>query len=125
MGLSGCPSAVTLRQRIDSLGHSVEPILVEESAKLVQAKAPALTPIQTSCGPFLPLDIDVSPFDNSKKQKEKVSRTYKGCDSYAPIFGYPGAEGYLVNAWRKPLYHVLSLDPTQMSLNRLRTHFFR
>jgi hypothetical protein len=97
LGLSGCPSAVTLRQRIDLLGQSVEPILVEESAKLVKAKAPALTPIQTSCGPFLPLDIDVSPFDNSKTQKEGVSRTYKGCDGYAPIFGYLGAEGYLVN----------------------------
>jgi hypothetical protein len=97
LGLSGCPSAVTLRQRIDLLGHSVEPIMAEESAKLVKAKAPALTPIQTSCGPFLPLDIDVSPFDNSKTQKEGVSRTYKGCDGYAPIFGYLGAEGYLVN----------------------------
>jgi hypothetical protein len=34
LGISGCPSAVTLRQRIDLLGHSVEPILAEESAKL-------------------------------------------------------------------------------------------
>jgi hypothetical protein len=70
LGLSGCPSAVTLRQRIDLLGHSVETILAEESAKLVKTAAPALTPIETSCGPFLPLDIDVSPFDNSKTQKE-------------------------------------------------------
>ena len=88
---------MTLRQRIDLLGHSVEPILAKESAKLVKAKAPALTPIQTSCWPFLPLDIDVSPFNNSKTQKEGVSRTYKGCDGYAPIFAYLGAEGYLVN----------------------------
>lgn len=97
LGLSGCPSAVTLRQRIDLLGHSVETILAEESAKLVKTAAPALTPIETSCGPFLPLDIDVSPFDNSKTQKEGVSRTYKGCDGYAPIFAYLGAEGYLAN----------------------------
>ena len=47
LGLSGCPSAVTLRQRIDLLGHSVEPILAEESAQLVKTNAPALTPIQT------------------------------------------------------------------------------
>ena len=97
LGLSGCPSAVTLRQRIDLLGHSVEPILTEESAKLVKTMAPALTPIETGCGPFVPLDIDVSPFDNSKTRKEGVSRTYKGCDGYAPIFAYLGAEGYLVN----------------------------
>lgn len=98
LGLSGCPSAVTIRQRIDLLGHSVEPIIAEESAALVKAKAPALTAIPTSCGPFLPLDIDVSPFDNSKTHKEGVSRTYKGCDGYAPIFAYLAAEGYLVNA---------------------------
>jgi len=43
------------------------------------------------------LDIDVSPFDNSKTKKEGVSRTYKGYDGYAPIFAYLGAEGYLAN----------------------------
>ena len=45
-----------------------------------------------------PLDIDVSPFDNSKTSKEGVSRTYKGCDGYAPIFAYLGTEGFLANA---------------------------
>lgn len=29
--------------------------------------------------------------------KEGVSRTYKGCDGFAPIFSYIGREGYLVN----------------------------
>ena len=53
--------------------------------------------IQTSAGDFLPLDMDVSPFDNSKTQKEGVSRTYKGTDGFAPIFAYLGTEGYLVN----------------------------
>jgi hypothetical protein len=41
--------------------------------------------------------MDVSPFDNSKTQKEGVSRTYKGVDGFAPIFAYLGTEGYLVN----------------------------
>lgn len=39
----------------------------------------------------------MSPFDNSKTHKEGVSRTYKGCDGYAPIFAYLGREGWLVN----------------------------
>ena len=43
------------------------------------------------------MDIDVSPFDNSKTKKEGVSRTYKGVDGYAPIFAYLGREGYQVN----------------------------
>lgn len=36
----------------------------------------------------------MSPFDNSNTKKEGVSRTYKGCDGYAPIFAYLGQEGY-------------------------------
>lgn len=46
---------------------------------------------------MIPLDIDVSPFDNSNTKKEGVSRTYKGCAGFAPIFAYLGNEGYLVN----------------------------
>ena len=45
----------------------------------------------------MPVDIDVTPFDNSKTKKEGVSRTYKGFDGYAPIMAYIGTEGYLVN----------------------------
>ena len=47
---------------------------------------------------YVPVDIDVTPFDNSKTRKEGVSRTYKGYDGYAPIMAYIGTEGYLVNA---------------------------
>ena len=50
-----------------------------------------------SDGVMIPLDIDVSPFDNSKTNKEGVSRTYKGHDGFAPIFAYLGRDGYLVN----------------------------
>ena len=46
---------------------------------------------------YLPLDIDVSPFDNSNSKKEGVSYTYKGHDGFAPIFGYLGLEGYCVD----------------------------
>ena len=102
LGLSGCPSSPTLRQRIDSIGHCAETILKEENASLIQSKAPAITPIKTSCGEFVPLDCDVSPFDNSKTKKEGVSRTYKATDGFAPIFSYLGAEGYLINLELRP-----------------------
>lgn len=46
---------------------------------------------------IVPLDIDVSPFDNSNTKKEDVSRTYKRCDGYAPNFAYLRQEGYVVN----------------------------
>jgi len=93
----GCPSSPTLRQRIDLIGNRADDIIKAESAALIQSKAPAISPIQTSVGLFTALDIDVSPFDNSKTQKEGVSRTYKGYDGYAPIFAYLGKEGFLVN----------------------------
>ena len=53
------------------------------------------SPIENGC---VPVDIDVSPFDNSGSHKAGVSRTYKNFDGYAPIFAYIGTEGYLCNA---------------------------
>lgn len=55
-----------------------------------------IVPLELPCG-YVPVDMDVSPFDNSKTCKEGVSRTYKGCDGYAPMFAYIGKEGYLAN----------------------------
>ena len=51
--------------------------------------------LQNGC---VPVDIDVSPFDNSGSHKAGVSRTYKNFDGYAPIFAYIGTKGYLCNA---------------------------
>jgi hypothetical protein len=96
-GIRTCPSSPTLRQRIDLIGNRADIAIKDASADLVRSCAPAISPIHTSAGDFLPLDMDVSPFDNSKTQKEGVSRTYKGVDGFAPIFAYLGTEGYLVN----------------------------
>ena len=46
---------------------------------------------------LVPVDIDVTPMDNSKSKKEGVSRTYKGVDGYAPMMAYIGTEGYAIN----------------------------
>ena len=46
---------------------------------------------------LVPVDIDVTPMDNSKSKKEGVSRTYKGFDGYAPMIAYIGTEGYAIN----------------------------
>jgi len=65
---------------------------------LIRKTAPGIGEVSTCKGNLAALDIDVSPFDNSKTKKEGVSRTYKGVDGYAPIFAYLGVEGYLVHA---------------------------
>ena len=89
------PAAETLRQRMDDIGDSRREDILQ--ANLSMFTAHGIKPSPLPCG-LTPLDIDVSPFDNSKTSKEGVSRTYKGCDGYAPIFAYLGTEGFLVNA---------------------------
>lgn len=100
------PSCSTLRQRLNnvSLSQSEEPsnawssILLEESAELIQSYSHLLTPITLKNEKqYMPLDVDVSPFDNSDTKKEGVSWTYKKFDGYSPIFAYLGKEGFGVN----------------------------
>lgn len=98
LGLTTCPSEPTLRQRLDRVETAFDHILKDESARLLRQRIPALAPLITSERTFVPLDVDVSPFDQSGSQKEGVSNTYKNVLGYAPIFGYLGREGYLVNA---------------------------
>lgn len=100
LGIQSVPSSATLRQRLDQIAkvNGWKSIILEESAKLINQFDSPVTPISTSDDKaYVPLDIDVSPFDNSKTKKEGVSRTYKGCDGYSPNFGYLGQEGYVVN----------------------------
>jgi len=105
LGLKQIPSEATLRQRLDMLGArdavnavadaEVRRMLLEESAEMVRRHAPTLTACVQD---WVPLDLDVAPFDNSGSHKEGVSFTYKKVDGYAPIFAYLGQEGYLANA---------------------------
>jgi len=97
--LASVPSSPTLRQRLDSVKGTFNDIILEESAGVVGRLAPAITPCH---GKLVAMDIDVSPFDNSKTKKEGVSWTYKKCDGYAPIFAYVGEEGYLTNLELRP-----------------------
>ena len=88
------PSEETLRQRMDDIGDSLRDSILLENVSLLQANK-----IQPSALPngLVPVDIDVTPMDNSKSKKEGVSRTYKGFDGYAPIMAYIGTEGYAIN----------------------------
>ena len=97
LGLGQCPASPTLRQRLDLVNGTFDRIIREESAQLIRRTAKEIGTITTSKGELAPLDIDVSPFDNSKTKKKGVSRTYKGDDGFAPIFAYLGREGYQVN----------------------------
>ena len=88
------PSEETLRQRMDDIGDSLRSLILDENIRMLLANK--IQPGVLSNG-FVPVDIDVTPMDNSKSGKEGVSRTYKGYDGYAPMMAYIGTEGYAIN----------------------------
>jgi hypothetical protein len=104
LDVAAVPSCATLRQRLDQLAEMPEaaPLLLtlkEESLAILKRQKAVLSPVLRD---LVPLDIDVTPLDNSKSHKEEVSRTYKGFDGYAPIMAYIGREGYLVDVELRP-----------------------
>ena len=88
------PSEETLRQRMDDIGDSLRQKLLEENVTVLLDNG--IQPSALANG-LVPVDIDVTPMDNSESKKEGVSRTYKGFDGYAPIMAYIGTEGYAIN----------------------------
>ena len=101
--LNVVPSEATLRQRLDELALLQEMFALVRSGNVeLVEKAPEFGFEKTSLGKYIPLDIDVSPFDNSGPNKEGVSWTYKNHDGYAPIFAYLGTHGYMINCELRP-----------------------
>ena len=88
------PSEETLIQRMDDIGDSLRQTILEENIALLLANDIKPTALENG---YVPVDIDVTPMDNSKSKKEGVSRTYKGFDGYAPMMAYIGTEGYAIN----------------------------
>ncbi len=94
VGVRAVPSSPTLRQRLDLAAGRAdwESILREESAQMLAALEVPLTPVTAGDRTLIPLDIDVSPWDNSGTKKEGVTRTYHGFDGYTPIFAFLGVK---------------------------------
>ena len=101
--LPAVPSEETLRQRLDELAQTQEiPKIIQFSNVEMLKKVSTFGSEKTACGEYIPLDIDVSPLDNSGSSKEGVSWTYKKHDGYAPIFAYLGTHGYMLNCELRP-----------------------
>ena len=88
------PSAETLRQRMDDIGSSLRQQILEANVDMFRTHGVVPSALDTG---EVPVDIDVTPMDNSKSHKDGVSRIYKGFDGYAPPMAYIGTEGFLVN----------------------------
>ena len=93
LNIDTVPSAATLRQRMDARATEFLPLVDKSCVDFVKSVAAKVTPLPMG---HVPLDADVTPMDNSRTEKQGVSRTYKGMDGYAPMMGYIGAEGYCV-----------------------------
>ena len=100
LGIKRTPSSATLRQRLDGARGQFDVAIKEANTALLSAVE--MTSVKMERGEYVPMDVDVSPFDNSKTHKEGVGRTYKGMDGYAPNFAYVGTEGYMVNCELRP-----------------------
>ena len=99
LGISNVPSAERLRQRLDLEPETHLAIADKCSIALLKNAEVPLSPVETG---HIPLDADVFPQDNSGTKKEHVSRTYKGCDGYAPIAAYIGMEGWCLEVELRP-----------------------
>lgn len=121
------PSKERLRQRMDKLGRYEKSQIILHESSIESIQQFGLIPTMKSVilkkkkggknktipvslelpYPMVPLDIDVSPFDNSGSNKEGVERTYKGYDGYSPNFAYFSHEGFLLHTeLRKGKAHV-------------------
>jgi hypothetical protein len=87
------PTVDRLRQRMDQRATAYLPILVQASIDFLRSTQAKLSPLPMG---HIPLDADVTPFDNSGSKKEGVSFTYKKHDGFAPMAAYLGQEGYCI-----------------------------
>ena len=134
LGLELVPSSSALRQNLFELSGKVNPVIRKANVALLDT-VNDFGKVATSVGEFIPVDMDVSPLDNSKSNKENVGRTYKGYDGFAPIFAYIGADGYMLDCELRPgkqhcqkntpefikecLAHLETLNVREQSLVRL------
>ena len=95
LDINDVPSVDRLRQRMDDSRAKVYlPIITQASIDFLKSTKATITPLPMG---HVPLDADVTPFDNSGSKKEGVSFTYKKHDGFfAPMAAYLGQEGYCI-----------------------------
>lgn len=88
------PSKETLRQRLEKISEKLNDGLKIFTALFIK-KYGELHLIDGT--DYVPIDFDVTPFDNSNSSKEGVSWTYKKFMGFAPMMTYIGGTGYMLN----------------------------
>lgn len=105
--LPAVPSEETLRQRLNDIATANgDQTLLDNCNVQLLSKVGDFGREITEYSSYIPLDLDVSVMDNSGSKKEKVGRTYKNVDGYAPLFAHLGTYGYtLANELRPGTQH--------------------
>jgi len=73
-----------------------------EGVNLAILKNHQISPLEINGRFYIPNDIDVTPLDNTGSHRQHVSRTYKGCDGFAPIMSNLGSQGWLLHQELRP-----------------------
>jgi hypothetical protein len=119
--LKRVPAAETLRLYLENIADNLsmwQPRI--HSVNIDILKKAKITPVIISGRKYIPVDCDVSPFDNSGSHKEGVSWTYKNHDGYAPIFSYIGMEGYMLDQELREGSHHCQKDTPAFLENNLK-----
>ena len=101
LGINKIPSEPTLRLRLKELA-TIESMRKIEDINLSILKHHQILPLSVNGRSYIPNDIDVTPLDNTGSHREHVSRTYKGCDGFAPIMSNLGVQGWLLHQELRP-----------------------
>ena len=98
LGIDRIPSPERLRQRLDQAafegGDNLRKQLRDINVSVLKHENVTISALPSG---FVPVDCDVTPYNESKSHKEGVSRTYKGFDGYSPMDAHIGVEGYFIN----------------------------
>lgn len=119
--LTGIPSESNLRYRLEELPRTTREQIRRLNEELLKQRT--LTGMKLGKQALIPVDMDVSPFDNSGSKKQGVSFTYKKHDGYSPMLAYIGKEGYLLDCeLREGKQHCQKGTPEFIQENLKRIH---
>ena len=99
---NGIPSAERTRQRLDQCVQTEESFRKFHNAAVLCNRDMIREEELTCWNGYLPVDMDVTPFDESKSHKGNISRTYHNFVGYAPNYMYCGQEGFMVATEFRP-----------------------
>jgi hypothetical protein len=108
LDLQQIPSEETLRQRLDEVAKDSK-TFPKVIAAILRASVRMLSHLGVNISGYgremlelIPLDIDVTPLDNSNTKKEGVAYTYKNFFGYTLMAAYLGIEGWCLGAELRP-----------------------